>query len=100
MRSSKASTTMKTPPDPVAVPVTFRPAIRADAQALMEFERDTDLAGLARQAVARASGVRRLWCLAENHRARGFHEHLGWRATGRNHLAEWPPYPTELEYAR
>ena len=34
----------------------------------------------ARQAVERAAGVTRLWCLVENHRARGLYEHLGWRA--------------------
>jgi GNAT superfamily N-acetyltransferase len=56
--------------------------------------------GLARSAVDRASGVRRLWVLRENARARGFYEHLGWRATGREQQAEWPPYPVELEYGR
>jgi GNAT superfamily N-acetyltransferase len=56
--------------------------------------------GLARAAVARAPGVRRLWVLADNNRARGFYEHLGWAPTGREQEAEWPPHPTELEYAR
>lgn len=56
--------------------------------------------GLARQAVARARGVRRLWVLAANDRARGFYEHLGWAPTGREQRAEWPPHPIELEYAR
>jgi GNAT superfamily N-acetyltransferase len=56
--------------------------------------------GLARQAVARAHGVRRLWVLADNDRARAFYEHLGWTPTGREQEAEWPPHPTELEYAR
>jgi GNAT superfamily N-acetyltransferase len=56
--------------------------------------------GLARQAVGRAHAVRRLWVLAANDRARGFYEHLGWTPTGREQQAEWPPYPTELEYAR
>ena len=56
--------------------------------------------GLARQAVERAHGVRRLWVLAANERARGFYEHLGWAPTGREQSAEWPPHPTELEYAR
>jgi GNAT superfamily N-acetyltransferase len=55
--------------------------------------------GLGRQAVARAHGVRRLWVLAANDRARGLYEHLGWAPTGREQQAEWPPYPTELEYA-
>lgn len=141
----------------------FRPAVAADADALMELERDTNLValahvfpgvlypeddvrrrwqsliddpdvrvevsapddrldvylawdderlrhlgvrpelwgrGLARQAVERAHGVRRLWVLAANERARGFYEHLGWAPTGREQPAEWPPHPTELEYAR
>jgi GNAT superfamily N-acetyltransferase len=56
--------------------------------------------GLARQAIGRASGVSRLWCLVENHRARGLYEHLGWRPTGREQTAVWPPYPREMEYAR
>jgi GNAT superfamily N-acetyltransferase len=56
--------------------------------------------GLARAALARASGVRRLWVLADNDRARGFYQHLGWAPTGRQQRAEWPPHPTELEYAR
>jgi GNAT superfamily N-acetyltransferase len=56
--------------------------------------------GLARAAVERASGVRRLWVLRDNTRARGFYEHLGWSPTGREQAAEWPPYPVELEYGR
>jgi GNAT superfamily N-acetyltransferase len=56
--------------------------------------------GLATAAVARAAGVRRLWVLADNHRARGLYEHLGWSPTGQEQRAEWPPYPVELEYAR
>ncbi len=56
--------------------------------------------GLARAAVERATGVRRLWVLRENTRARAFYEHLGWAATGREQAAEWPPYPVELEYGR
>lgn len=59
--------------------------------------------GLARRAVERAedriTGTPRLWCLRDNHRARGFYEHLGWRPTGREQKAEWPPYPPETEYA-
>ena len=54
--------------------------------------------GLARRAVERAVGVTRLWCLVDNVHARGFYEHLGWRPTGREGAAEWPPYPVELEY--
>lgn len=56
--------------------------------------------GLARRAVEHAVGVRRLWVLRDNERARGFYEHLGWAPTGREQPAEWPPYPVELEYAR
>lgn len=56
--------------------------------------------GLARAALARAGEARTLWVLAENIRARGFYEHLGWAATGHEQQAEWPPYPVELEYAR
>jgi GNAT superfamily N-acetyltransferase len=56
--------------------------------------------GLARAAVDRASGVRRLWVLRDNDRARGFYEHLGWAPSGLEQQAEWPPYPTELEYLR
>jgi GNAT superfamily N-acetyltransferase len=55
--------------------------------------------GLARAAVERAEADR-LWCLVENHRARGFYEHVGWRATGSVRDAEWPPFPQEMEYAR
>ena len=56
--------------------------------------------GLARRAVERATGVRRLWVLGDNDRARGFYEHLGWAPTGREQRAEWPPHPVELEYGR
>ena len=56
--------------------------------------------GLARAAVDRATGVRRLWVLRDNARARGFYEHLGWAATGREQVAEWAPHPVEVEYAR
>jgi GNAT superfamily N-acetyltransferase len=40
----------------------------------------------------------RLWCLADNVRARAFYERLGWRVTGETQPAPWPPYPTEVEY--
>jgi GNAT superfamily N-acetyltransferase len=56
--------------------------------------------GLARAAVERATGVRRLWVLRDNTRARGFYEHLGWSPTGAEQDAEWPPYPVEVEYGR
>ena len=39
-----------------------------------------------------------LWCLAENHRARGLYEHLGWQPTGVAEQSEFPPHPTQLEY--
>lgn len=57
--------------------------------------------GLAREAVERASGrgASRLWCLADNHRARGLYAHLGWRETGATRRAVWPPHPVELELA-
>jgi GNAT superfamily N-acetyltransferase len=56
--------------------------------------------GLARLAVERAAGVTRLWCLVENHRARGLYEDLGWRPTGAERDAEWPPFPREMELGR
>jgi GNAT superfamily N-acetyltransferase len=56
--------------------------------------------GLARRAVERANGVRRLWVLRDNERARGFYEHLCWTTTGSEQRAEWPPYPVEVEYGR
>ena len=62
--------------------------------------------GLGRLAVDRAvtalracgGGTPRLWCLAENHRARRLYEHLGWRPSGAEQPAPWPPYTTEMEY--
>ena len=61
--------------------------------------------GLAREGVElavaaiRAAGrVPVLWVLVANDRARGLYEHLGWVETGRSQPAEWPPYPTEVEY--
>ena len=39
-----------------------------------------------------------LWCLRENHRARGLYERLGWQATGDEQEAAWPPYPVEVRY--
>jgi RimJ/RimL family protein N-acetyltransferase len=41
-----------------------------------------------------------LWVLADNRQARDVYEHLGWRATGEQRPAAWPPYPTELHYSR
>jgi RimJ/RimL family protein N-acetyltransferase len=63
-------------------------------------------AGLAGEAVRlalaswRAAGLSeaRLWCLAENHRARARYERWGWRLTGAAQEAPWAPYPRELEY--
>ena len=61
--------------------------------------------GLAREGVAVAvAGIRSaglvptLWVLADNDRARGLYDDLGWASTGREQPAEWPPYPVELEY--
>lgn len=50
-------------------------------------------------AAIRAGGRQpHLWCLADNHRARGLYEHLGWEMTGVEQAAVWPPHPTELQY--
>ncbi|WP_432479818.1 GNAT family N-acetyltransferase [Nocardioides sp. GXQ0305] len=58
--------------------------------------------GLARAAVDRAAGAgaTRLWCLVDNHRARGLYDHLGFAETGGSRQAPWPPYPTEVELSR
>ena len=58
-------------------------------------------AGLGREGFARAeaAGARRLWVLADNGRARGLYESLGWTPTGESQECPWPPFPTELEYA-
>ena len=57
--------------------------------------------GLGRAGVARAvtAGVTTLWVLADNHRARGLYDALGWAPTGVTQECPWPPYPTELAYA-
>jgi GNAT superfamily N-acetyltransferase len=57
--------------------------------------------GLGREGFARAerAGARRLWVLADNARARGLYESLGWRPSGVTQECPWPPFPTELEYA-
>lgn len=52
---------------------------------------------LAVAAIRAAGRTPTLWVLAANHRARGLYEHLGWQPTGRERVAEWPPYPPELE---
>jgi len=52
---------------------------------------------LAVAGIRSGGGTPRLWVLADNHRARGLYQHLGWVATGREQQAEWPPYPVELE---
>jgi len=60
--------------------------------------------GLARRlleaACDRIEGRVWLWCLVENHRARGLYEHLGWTPTGVQEESEFPPYPTQMEYVR
>lgn len=57
-------------------------------------------AGLGREGFVRAeaAGARRLWVLADNVRARGLYESLGWRPSGDSQDCPWPPYPVELEY--
>lgn len=55
--------------------------------------------GIAREAVLR-SGATRLWVLADNHRARGLYESLGWTPSGVTQECPWEPHPTELEYHR
>ena len=57
--------------------------------------------GLGRVGVARAvaAGARSLWVLAENHRARGLYDSLGWAPTGETQECPWQPYPIELQYA-
>ncbi len=54
------------------------------------------------EAALAAAGHRelRLWCLAENRRARALYERHGWQSTGETQPAPWPPYPTEVGYAR
>jgi GNAT superfamily N-acetyltransferase len=51
-------------------------------------------------AVTRAAGLAscRLGVLEENHRARRFYEHRGWRADGRRRPARFPPHPVVLGY--
>jgi RimJ/RimL family protein N-acetyltransferase len=48
----------------------------------------------------RGSTVAELWCLEDNRRARRLYEYLGWRPTDDRRPAPWPPYPTEMRYAR
>ena len=55
---------------------------------------------LVERAVSRMGPQPRLWCLVEIRPARKLYEGLGWEPTGREQPAEWPPYPTELEYVR
>jgi GNAT superfamily N-acetyltransferase len=43
--------------------------------------------------------VCRLWVLEQNHQARAFYEHRGWRADGRRRQATYPPYPEEVGYS-
>ncbi|MDP3894657.1 GNAT family N-acetyltransferase [Nocardioides sp.] len=62
--------------------------------------------GLARAALGHAvraitaegEGPAELWCLVDNHRARGLYEHLGWSATADRQEAPWPPHPVEMRY--
>jgi GNAT superfamily N-acetyltransferase len=54
-------------------------------------------AALAAQPALGAS-VCRLWVLEQNHAARAFYEHRGWRKDGRRRTAQYPPYPEEVGY--
>lgn len=57
-------------------------------------------AGLATAAIdwARAcEPIQRLWCLDENDRALRFYERYGWRRSGRQKRAEYPPHPGMME---
>jgi GNAT superfamily N-acetyltransferase len=58
--------------------------------------------GIARQllnaACEQVDGPIRLWCLVDNHGARGLYEHLGWRPTGNEEPAVFPPHPQQMEY--
>lgn len=60
----------------------------------------TGLARAALDAADRLAGPSQLWCLRDNHRALGLYEHLGWRRTGREQAAEFPPFPVEVELTR
>ena len=57
--------------------------------------------GLGRAGLARAvaAGASSLWVLADNHRARGLYDSLGWAPTGATRECPWPPYPIELAYS-
>lgn len=55
---------------------------------------------LVERAVSRMGPGPRLWCLVDNAGARSLYERFGWRPTGREQPAEWPPHPVEIEYAR
>ena len=54
-------------------------------------------AGLAATLMAQVPSTR-LWCLADNHRARRFYERLGWRTTGNEKPETFIPFPLLLEY--
>jgi GNAT superfamily N-acetyltransferase len=88
-------------PEPVAF-VAFDSAGRLRHLAVRPDVWGTGLASAAVDRAVRAVRARgvtpRLWCLTENHRARGLYVHLGWRRTGREQRAEWPPYPIEEEW--
>jgi len=51
-------------------------------------------------AAAVERGVRRLWCLAENGRARRFYEKRGWTLDGETRVVEYPPHPLDVGYSR
>jgi RimJ/RimL family protein N-acetyltransferase len=51
-------------------------------------------------AAAVEAGVRRLWCLEDNHRARRFYEKHGWRENGETQAVAYPPHPLDVGYSR
>lgn len=58
---------------------------------------DAAIDGLRRAGFRRAT----LWVLDTNARARGFYEHLGWRADGATMLHDWGAFvATDVRYAR
>ncbi|MPZ61520.1 MAG: GNAT family N-acetyltransferase [Propionibacteriales bacterium] len=48
----------------------------------------------------RGARTAHLWVLADNHGARRFYEHTGWRLAADEREAEYPPHPPVVSYAR
>jgi GNAT superfamily N-acetyltransferase len=44
-------------------------------------------------------GVRKLWCLEENRRARRFYERRGWELNGETRVVAFPPNPVDVGYS-